>query len=86
MARLPIIAILAAGIGVSGLQPAPAAARDFLLLVSGDCGSAATRVVEETGGTLLSAEPQSDGQSCKVVVLIQGKGERPRKVTRTVPM
>ena len=86
MARLPIIAILAAGIGVSSLQPAQAAALNYVVRVSGDCGSAAARVLEETGGTLLSAEPQADGQSCKVIVLIQGKGERPRKVTRTVPM
>lgn len=86
MARLPIIAILAAGIGVSGIGPAPAVALDYLVFVSGDCGSAASRVLDETGGTLLSAEPQSDGRTCKVIVLIQGKGERPRKVTRTVPM
>lgn len=86
MARLPIIAILAAGMSVSGPLPETAAARDYLVRVSGDCSSAASRVVDETDGTLLSAEPSADGQTCKVIVLIQGKGERPRKVTKTVPM
>jgi hypothetical protein len=88
MARLPIIAILAAGLaGFAGFQPERAAALDYLILVSGDCGSAASRVVHETGGELLSAQPAGDGQTCVVTVLIQGKGnERPRKVTKTVPM
>ncbi|KKX28045.1 hypothetical protein [Rhizobium sp. LC145] len=88
MARLPIIAILAAGIaGGSGFLPERASARDYLILVASDCGSAASRVVRETGGQLLSAEPSSDGQTCVVTVLVQGSGsERPRKVTVRVPM
>ncbi|MGK9050174.1 hypothetical protein QTA58_02315 [Neorhizobium sp. CSC1952] len=88
MARLPIIAILAAGIaGFAGLEPEKASARDYLILVAGDCGSAASRVVRETGGQLLSAQPSSDGQTCVVTVLVQGSGsERPRKVTVRVPM
>jgi hypothetical protein len=88
MARLPIIAILATGIaGLVGLQAPTAPARDYLVLVAGDCGSAATRVVRETGGQLLSAQPSSDGQTCIVTVLVQGSGsERPRKVTVRVPM
>jgi len=88
MARLPIIAILAAGIaGFAGLLPEKASARDYLMLVASDCGSAASRVVRETGGQLLSAQPSSDGQTCIVTVLVQGSGsERPRKVTVRVPM
>ncbi len=88
MARLPIIAIVAAGLaGLSGLVPASAPARDYLILVAGDCGSAATKVVRDTGGELLSAQPSSDGQTCIVTVLVQGSGsERPRKVTVRVPM
>jgi hypothetical protein len=88
MARLPIIAILAAGLAAfSGFAPEKAFARDYLILVAGDCGSAASRVVRETGGQLLSAEPSSDGQTCVVTVLVQGSGsERPRKVTVRVPM
>ncbi len=88
MARLPIIATLAAGLGVSlAFQVDTAPARDYLVLVAGDCGSAASRVLRETGGQLLSAQPSSDGQTCIVTVLVQGSGsERPRKVTVRVPM
>ncbi len=88
MVRLPIIAILAAGTAfAAGLSVQPATARDYLILVAGDCGTAASRVVRETGGQLLSAQPSSDGQTCVVTVLVQGSGsERPRKVTVRVPM
>ncbi|CDZ38901.1 hypothetical protein J2T08_001225 [Neorhizobium galegae] len=88
MARLPIIAILTAGLaGFAGFLPEKVAARDYLVLVAGDCGSAASRVVRETGGQLLSAQPSSDGQTCVVTVLVQGDGnQRPRKVTVRVPM
>lgn len=93
MARLPIIAIIAAELaGVAAMLPGNAVAaeflaRDYVVLASGDCGSAATRVLEETGGQLLSAQPSSDGQTCIVTVLVQGNGrERPRKVTVRVPM
>lgn len=88
MARLPIIAILAAGLtGLVGLQAPTAPVRDHLVQVAGDCGSAASRVVRETGGQLLSAQPSSDGQTCVVTVLVQGNGrDRPRKVTVRVPM
>ena len=61
-------------------------ARDYLVLVAGDCGDAATKVVRDTGGQLLSAQPSTDGRSCVVTVLVQGSGERPRKVTVRVPM
>ncbi|WP_092988336.1 hypothetical protein [Rhizobium sp. NFR03] len=53
--------------------------------VSGDCSSAASQVVEETGGDLLSVQLTSDGQ-CVVTVLIPGNGGRPKKVTMRVPM
>lgn len=88
MARLPIIAILTAGLaGFSGFVPEKVSARDYVVLVAGDCGSAASRVVRETGGELLSAQPSSDGQTCVVTVLVQGDGnQRPRKVTVRVPM
>lgn len=89
MARLPIIAILAAGTAFAALPGAimSATAQDYLVLVAGDCGTAASRVVRDTGGQLLSAQPSSDGQTCIVTVLVQGNGsERPRKVTVRVPM
>lgn len=53
-----------------------------------DCAAAANRVVAQTGGQLLSAEPgKSGGQAvCTVTVLVPGSGsERPRKVSMTVP-
>ncbi|RWX76002.1 hypothetical protein EPK99_20285 [Neorhizobium lilium] len=88
MARLPIIALVAAGLGaLIAFQADMAPARDYLVLVAGDCGAAASRVMRETGGQLLSAQPSSDGQTCIVTVLVQGSGsERPRKVTVRVPM
>lgn len=88
MARLPIIAILTAGLaGFAGFVPEEVAAVDYMVLVAGDCGSAASRVVRETGGQLLSAQPSSDGQTCVVTVLVQGDGsQRPRKLTVRVPM
>jgi hypothetical protein len=86
MARLPIPAMIIAGL--AGLTAfGPAAAQDYLVLAAADCGSAASRVVSDTGGQLLSAQPSSDGQTCVVTVLVQGNGnERPRKVTVRVPM
>ena len=86
MARLPLTAMMIAGL--AGLAAAePAVARDYLILAAADCGTAASRVVRETGGQLLSAQPSSDGQTCIVTVLVQGSGsERPRKVTVRVPM
>ena len=91
MARLPIIAILAAGTAFAALPGASATAQssdqNYVVLVAGDCGTAASRVVRDTGGQLLSAQLSSDGQTCIVTVLVQGNGsERPRKVTVRVPM
>lgn len=86
MASPLIIAALLAGL--SGAN-APITDPDggIVVQISGSCGSAASRVVQETGGQLLSAQPSGDGQSCVVTVLVQGSGsERPRKVTVRVPM
>lgn len=86
MARLSIPAMLVAGLaGLTALDPAAGANR--FILAAADCGGAAARVVGETGGQLLSAQPSSDGRTCVVTVLVQGGGnERPRKVTVRVPM
>lgn len=69
-----------------GLVPMQATAHDYLRLVASDCGDAANKVVRDTGGQLLSAQPSNDGRTCIVTVLVQGSGERPRKVTVRVPM
>ncbi|MAZ82670.1 MAG: hypothetical protein CML31_07290 [Rhizobiales bacterium] len=53
-----------------------------------DCSSAASRVVSQTGGQLLSATPQNQGGQtvCVITVLVPGNGnERPKKVTVSVP-
>ncbi|SMD10943.1 hypothetical protein [Rhizobium sp. RU36D] len=56
-----------------------------IVRVAGDCSAAASQVVAQTGGELLSAVPQGD--ACVITVLIPGNGsERPRKVTMRVPM
>lgn len=54
-------------------------------MVQANCNAAAQRVVEQTGGQLLSVSPGPNG-SCSVTVLVPGQGdERPRKRTVTVP-
>jgi hypothetical protein len=53
-----------------------------------DCSAAASRVVSQTGGQLLSATPQQQGGGtvCVITVLVPGHGdERPKKVTVSVP-
>lgn len=84
MASIKQIGIIASVL--FGFTASQVAARDYLILVAGDCGNAASKVVRDTGGQLLSAEPSNDGLSCIVTVLVQGSGERPRKVTVRVPM
>lgn len=89
MASPLIIATLAAGLSgfpapQADVQGVPSAAR--VQQVASDCTSAVSRVVRETGGQLLSVYPSNDGQNCVVTVLVQGNGERPRKVTMRVPM
>ncbi|NTJ41721.1 hypothetical protein G6L28_03785 [Agrobacterium larrymoorei] len=89
MASPLIIATLAAGL--SGF-PAPQAdlrveaVGGRFIQVASDCSGAVSKVVRDTGGQLLSVYPSNDGQSCVVTVLVQGNGERPRKVTMRVPM
>lgn len=79
--------ILITALAASLMLPAPiktGMARD-VVEVAGDCSSAASQVVAQTGGELLSAEPSGD--SCVVTVLVPGKDNgRPRKVTVRVPM
>lgn len=83
-APLTIIALAASLAGFS--LPAQSLGDASVVLAAGDCGAAAARVVAQTGGQLLSAQPSSDG-SCTVTVLIPGQGnERPKKVTVRVPM
>jgi len=53
-----------------------------------NCSSAASRVVSQTGGQLLSATPRNQGGKtvCVVTVLVPGKDySRPKKVTVSVP-
>lgn len=89
MASPLIIATLAAGL--TGLTAPQADLQGHVTAgpvtqIASDCSSAAFRVMRETGGQLLSVQPSNDGQSCVVTVLVQGNGERPRKVTMRVPM
>lgn len=78
-----IIATLAAGL--AGFAPPALDVPSMAVGVDGDCGNAAARVVAETGGELLSAQPTGSGE-CVVTVLIPGNGGRPKKVTMRVPM
>jgi hypothetical protein len=53
-----------------------------------DCSRAASQVVGQTGGQLLSASAQTQGGQvvCVITVLVPGNGsERPKKVTVSVP-
>lgn len=79
--------LLISALAASLMLPAPidlGVSRD-VVEVSGDCSNAASQVVAQTGGELLSAKP--DGDSCVVTVLVPGNGNaRPRKVTVRVPM
>lgn len=83
-APLTVIALAASLAGIS--LPAPGPGDASVVLAAGDCGAAAARVVAQTGGQLLSAQPSGDG-SCTVTVLVPGQGnERPKKITMRVPM
>lgn len=56
--------------------------------VAADCSGAASQVVNQTGGQLLSASAQNNGGQvvCVITVLVPGNGnERPKKVTVSVP-
>lgn len=57
--------------------------------IAADCRQAARDTVSRTGGELLSAVPaMEDGNPvCRITVLVGKKaGERPKKVTVTVPL
>ncbi|QCI98327.1 hypothetical protein [Agrobacterium larrymoorei] len=89
MASPLIIATLVAGLSGFSAPQADLRAGAFegqVVRVASDCSGAVSKVVRETGGQLLSVYPSNDGQSCVVTVLVQGNGERPRKVTMRVPM
>lgn len=56
--------------------------------VAADCSGAASQVVGQTGGQLLSASAKTSGGRtvCEITVLVPGNGyERPKKVTVQVP-
>jgi hypothetical protein len=69
---------------MAGTSVLPVATPTAVARSSGDCSEAAAEVVAKTGGQLLSAQPAGD--SCVITVLVQGNGQRPRKVTVKVPM
>ncbi len=74
-----VIAFAAAAL--LAISAGQSSARDYLASGSRRLWRCGEKVVRETGGQLLSAQPSKDGQSCIVTVLVQGSGERPRKVT-----
>jgi hypothetical protein len=60
-----------------------------IVRVATDCSAAASKVVNQTGGQLLSASASSsNGQAvCVITVLVPGNGyDRPKKVTVSVPL
>ncbi|MGV1835316.1 hypothetical protein ACQZ6C_11180 [Rhizobium rhizogenes] len=78
------ISIAAAAALMAGSTVLPTPTPTPVARVNSDCSEAAAEVVAKTGGQLLSAQPSGD--SCVVTVLVQGNGQRPRKVTMKVPM
>lgn len=78
------LSIAAAAALMAGSAVLPAPGPTMMARANSDCSEAAAEVVEKTGGQLLSAQPSGD--SCIVTVLVQGNGQRPRKVTMKVPM
>ncbi len=79
-----ISSIAAAALVVAGSAVLPAPTSTLVARANSDCSDAAAEVVAKTGGQLLSAQPSGD--SCIITVLVQGNGQRPRKVTMKVPM
>ena len=75
--------IAAAALVLAGSAVLPAPTSTLVARANSDCSEAAAEVVAKTGGQLLSAQPSGD--SCIVTVLVQGNGQRPRKVTMKVP-
>ena len=78
------LSVAAAAALVMGSAVLPVSTPSEIARASGDCSEAAAEVVAKTGGQLLSAQPSGD--SCVITVLVQGNGQRPRKVTVRVPM
>lgn len=78
---LSVAAVLAI---MAGSAVLPVTTPTLVARAKSDCSDAASQVVEKTGGQLLSVQPSGD--SCVITVLVQGNGERPRKVTVKVPM
>jgi hypothetical protein len=73
-----VIATVASSAVLPGTKPM------LVARANNDCSEAAAEVVAKTGGQLLSVQPSGD--SCVITVLVQGNGERPRKVTVKMPM
>ncbi|MDK4703272.1 MULTISPECIES: hypothetical protein [unclassified Rhizobium] len=84
MASFSSMAAAALVLAGSSVLPAPAPTSTLVARANSDCSEAAEEVVAKTGGQLLSAQPSGD--SCIITVLVQGNGQRPRKVTMKVPM
>ncbi|MFT4183671.1 MAG: hypothetical protein QM636_17330 [Rhizobium sp.] len=84
MASFISIAAAAALMAGSTVLPTPTQTPTLVARATSDCSEAAAEVVAKTGGQLLSAQPSGD--SCVITVLVQGNGQRPRKVTMKVPM
>jgi hypothetical protein len=82
MASLLSVAAAAAITVGSAVLPGPTPT--LVARAGSDCSDAAAQVVAKTGGQLLSVQPSGD--SCVITVLVQGNGQRPRKVTVKVPM
>ena len=78
---LSVAAVLAI---MAGSAVLPVTTPTLVARAKSDCSDAAAQVVEKTGGQLLSVQPSGD--SCVITVLVQGNGERPRKLTVKVPM
>ena len=49
-----------------------------------DCGAAADRAADRTGGRVLGVRPVGP-DSCEVTLLVPNEGERPRRVVLVVP-
>ncbi|KAA0698434.1 hypothetical protein DTW90_14560 [Neorhizobium sp. P12A] len=79
-----LLSVAAAAAITAGSAVLPVTTPTLVARAGGDCSDAAAQVVAKTGGQLLSAQPSGD--SCVITVLVQGNGQRPRKVTVKVPM
>jgi parvulin-like peptidyl-prolyl isomerase len=79
-----LLSIAAVITTMAGSAVLPVATPTLVARSNADCSEAAAQVVAKTGGQLLSVQPLGD--SCVITVLVQGNGERPRKVTVKAPM